>query len=140
MSRSPKKRKLRSSGPPTPTAEWRDHEHVAEHAQAEAQRLLESTGTPELAKHAIDVAGERQEYTARDDFARRAGFASFQELLAASAPVTAANGQTWYATPVPNHKWIAWNEVDLRDDQWDSQEAAIRWINESAASESAGQG
>ncbi len=134
MNRSPRKRKPHSSGPPTPTAEWRDHEHVAEQAQAEADRLLESTGTPELAKHAIDVASERKDFTARDDFARRVGFASYQELLAASAPLVNSNGQTWYTTWTVNNKWIAWNEVELRDDRWDSREGAIRWINESAAS------
>lgn len=46
--------------PPTPTAAWTEHEHVTEPVQLVAQNLVHLAGSPELAKHAIHVAEQRQ--------------------------------------------------------------------------------
>jgi hypothetical protein len=110
--------------------EWQEHEHVHEQAQSEAERLLESTGTPELAKHAIDVAQERKlivEPAARDQLARRVGFDSYEALQGASAPFKTA-GRTWYLVPTADGDWVAWNETDYQEHRWESQEAAVRDI------------
>lgn len=38
------------------TVEWNEHEHVSITVQIEAEKLLVQTGSPELAKEAIDSA------------------------------------------------------------------------------------
>src|SRR5687768_2999335 len=56
-------------------------EHIATPVQIEAQKLLEDAGSPELAKHAVDVAAiGRGEGSPQDQFARRLGFASYLSL------------------------------------------------------------
>lgn len=42
-------------------AEWQHHEHVSEQAQLQAQKLIDETGTPALAKKAIELADDRRE-------------------------------------------------------------------------------
>ncbi len=40
--------------------EWNEHEHVAEQVQLQAQKLVDLTGSPELAKYAIGVVEQSQ--------------------------------------------------------------------------------
>lgn len=56
--------------PVTESADWTMHEHVSEHVQLEAQKLLHLVGSPELARNAIDVADQRQVAMPSDDAAR----------------------------------------------------------------------
>ncbi len=42
------------------SADWSEHEHVSEHVQLEAQKLVQLVGSAELAKNAIDVVEQRQ--------------------------------------------------------------------------------
>ena len=48
------------ANPAGQAAEWHDHEHVADQVQLAAQQLVEQAGSPELAKHAIEVVEKRQ--------------------------------------------------------------------------------
>lgn len=41
-------------------AEWHEHEHTVPSVQSQAEQLLETAGSPELAKHAIDVVANQQ--------------------------------------------------------------------------------
>lgn len=42
------------------SAEWHEHEHTVPSVQSQAEQLLETAGSPELAKHAIDVVANQQ--------------------------------------------------------------------------------
>lgn len=53
--------------PSTLTADWNEHEHVSDQAQIEAQKLVNLVGSTELAKNAIDVAGQSPSESPRDD-------------------------------------------------------------------------
>ena len=55
---SPTPSLLPDAKPVAQSASWNEHEHVSEHVQSEAQKLVELVGSPELAKNAIDVAGQ----------------------------------------------------------------------------------
>ena len=41
-------------------AEWHEHEHTGGAVQSQAEQLLDTAGSPELAKHAIDVVANQQ--------------------------------------------------------------------------------
>jgi len=49
------------------SADWTEHEHVAEHVQLEAQKLVDLAGSSELARNAIDIADQRQAEMPSDD-------------------------------------------------------------------------
>jgi len=40
-------------------AEWHEHEHTVPSVEIQAEQLLETAGSPELAKHAIDLAAHK---------------------------------------------------------------------------------
>lgn len=40
-------------------AEWHEHEHTVPSVEIQAVQLLETAGSPELAKHAIDIAAHK---------------------------------------------------------------------------------
>ncbi|MBL8828880.1 MAG: hypothetical protein JNM18_18010 [Planctomycetaceae bacterium] len=95
--------------------QWTDHEHQADRARLQAQKLVEETGSPELAKHAIDGATKQPEQPAASadeseaaQFARRLGFASYAALEAMSTPVLSDNGQLRMVGAMPSGKWIIW--------------------------------
>src|SRR5262245_20405149 len=67
---------------------WQQHEHLSAQLELDALRLLADAGTPELAKFAIDSVDEQQHDQLRAEFAQTLGFASYSDLLAASAGVT----------------------------------------------------
>lgn len=45
--------------PVAESTDWTEHEHVSEHVQLEAQKLVELAGSSELARNAIDVGDQR---------------------------------------------------------------------------------
>jgi hypothetical protein len=49
------------------SADWTEHEHVSEHVQLEAQKLVDLAGSSELARNAIDIADQRQAALPPDD-------------------------------------------------------------------------
>ena len=81
----------------------------------QAQTLIHQAGSPTLAKAAVDGAAERETIPdfREDQFGLRFGFASRPELLAASTPLTAADGTAWWTTAIPGHRWIVWNQEDM---------------------------
>ena len=42
------------------SADWNEHEHTVPSVQIQAEKLLETAGSPEIAKHAIDVVANQQ--------------------------------------------------------------------------------
>jgi hypothetical protein len=99
------------------SAEWTNHEHVAPAVQTQAQKLVESAGSPGLAKQAIDAtsSGRDQLASRKDNFARHWGFQSYLDLFEASTLIRTAAGQNWRLSAVSGG-WIVWNEADLRAD------------------------
>lgn len=107
--------------PPSPESqpaeeEWREHEHISEQVQTDADRLLESAGDSEVAKHAVDVASARQEEgdASRNEFAMSLGFDNFEAAREGSQQFGPIEGPIWYVTPGPSQGFIAWNDRDLR--------------------------
>ena len=83
--------------------------------EMQAQTLIHQAGSPELAKEAVDGAAEREIIPdfLEDQFGQRFGFASRPELLAASTPLTAADGTPWWTTAIDGNRWIVWNRHDM---------------------------
>ena len=80
-----------------------------------AQVLLHQAGSIELAKKAVEAAAHRESIPdfREDLFGQRFGFASRQELLAASAPLIAADGTQWWTTAIGDNRWMVWNQEDM---------------------------
>jgi hypothetical protein len=132
--------KLNPGPPPTrqesTSAQWRDHEHVTEQAQLQAQKLVDEAGTPELAKQAVDAAQQRQALPPKnkDELARRLGYVSFLALFEASMPVATGKGKHWCVTPLEKGRWVAWNDEDLEPrEEFDSLEEALAGVRRRAA-------
>jgi len=85
----------------------------------QAQVLIHQAGSPVLAKNAVDGAAEREMIPdfREDLFGQRFGFASRAALLAASTPVTAADGTSWWTTAIEGNRWIVWNQEDMSASQ-----------------------
>lgn len=118
-----------------PDVAWRDHEHVAETAQLPAQQLLAATGSPDLAKQAIDVAHERQEGAATDEetsLAKAAGYDSVDSLRHTATAISDRADSTWWIAPTQSQmEWIAWrSESPGEYHRFASRESALRWVNE----------
>src|SRR5436190_559633 len=88
---------------------------IPEGIEMQAQTLIHQAGSPALAKDAVDGAAERETIPdfREDTFGRRFGFASRPELLAASTPLTAADGTPWWTTAIDGNRWIVWNQQDM---------------------------
>jgi hypothetical protein len=86
--------------------------------EARAQRLIHAAGSVETAKHAVDSAAERETLPdfREDLLAKRLGFVSRQELLAASQPITAADHSAWWATKLNPDHWVVWNNEHMAAD------------------------
>ena len=54
----------------THSADWSAREHVSDQSQSAAQNLVDVVGSPELAKHAIDVVEQGQSESPGDDVRR----------------------------------------------------------------------
>ena len=81
----------------------------------QAQILIHQAGSLALAKDAVDGAAQREAIPdfREDLFAQRFGFASRLELLAASTPLIAADGASWWTTAVADNRWIVWSQNDM---------------------------
>jgi hypothetical protein len=88
---------------------------IPEGVEMQAQTLIHRAGSPALAKDAVDGAAERETIPdfREDQFGQRFGFASRPELLAASTPLTAADGTPWWTTAIAGNRWIVWNQDDM---------------------------
>lgn len=133
-----------------PPAEWAQHENISEAAQKAATELLEETGSPELAKHAIDQAarrvanepnGQRQQAN-RDHFARELGFRTYDDLVSASPAINADDKHRWHVTQVTRDQqqfWTAWNEQELATrGQFASEQEAAESITSAPGSRTNG--
>lgn len=108
-----------------------DRSPLSSGVEQDAQKLIHQAGSPALAKQAVDRAAERESVPdfRQDLFAQRWGFASRQELLAASRPASAADGQSWWTTALGEGRWIAWcNDNLAADETFPSETAAQEWI------------
>jgi hypothetical protein len=103
-----------ATGPPVGgsadiSGEWTQHEHVADSAKIEAQKLVDTTGSPELAKQAIDAAVSAAPKD-KDELALRLGFVSYLDLFEASMLVRSASGESYYVTCDHGGRWLVWSE------------------------------
>jgi len=104
--------------------------------EAQAQKLLHDAGSPQQAKQAIDTAAHRETVSSfyEDFLAEKLGYNSRKEFLAASTPITAADGTTWWATSDPrDSKWVVWSEDEAWTESFDSLEEARRHVYTSKA-------
>ncbi len=88
---------------------------IPEGIEMHAQTLIHQAGSPEKAKEAVDEAAERETIPdfREDHLGQRFGFASRPELLAASTPLTAADGTPWWTTAITGNRWLVWNQQDM---------------------------
>jgi hypothetical protein len=112
----------RKSGGDNPPAQSHVFPPGAEHlapipqgVEKQAQILIHQAGSLALAKNAVEGAAEREAIPdfREDLFAQRFGFASRLDLLAASTPLIAADGASWWTTTVADNRWIVWNQNDM---------------------------
>jgi hypothetical protein len=89
---------------------------LPEEVELQAQKLIHEAGSTDAAKTAVDVAAERERVPdfQEDHFAQRWGFGSRAEMRAASKPISADDGNTWWATRLQSGRWIVWNKSDLK--------------------------
>lgn len=112
---------------------WQQHEHLSAQLELDALRLLVDAGTPELAKFAIDSVEEQQHEQLRAEFAQTLGFASYSDLLAASAGVATNDDKLWFVTPLGDGQWVGWNFIEVRAEvKHATREDAITHIEQSA--------
>jgi hypothetical protein len=108
-----------------PDHQWREHEHSSETTNLEADKLVQSTGSPELAKHAVDQMQARadaappHEQTAdQDAAARELGFDSFDALVKASVAFPVERGRTFFVCELSDGRWIRFDR-----DTWPRHDA-----------------
>jgi hypothetical protein len=107
----------------TESADWTMHEHVSEHVQLEAQKLVHLVGSPELARNAIDVADQRQVAMPSDDATRASPprnqpADSFKKALedfetSLERPVVSGELMDWVTAAIRAHQHLG---VLLRED------------------------
>jgi hypothetical protein len=131
-----------SSEPLTP--DWLNHEHIAELTHGQAQQLIESAGSADLAKHAIEIV-DQQAADARSSevesppeaqtkLARRLGYTSYLDLVESSKQAGADGDRHWLVTAVAGGNWALWNDADLSvERQFESQQAALAAAGASAS-------
>jgi hypothetical protein len=81
-----------------------------------AQVLVHEAGSVHKAKSAIDKAAEmeRDSDFREDQLAVRLGFASREEMLAASKPLIDAAGVRWWATRMSDGRWTVWSDETVK--------------------------
>jgi len=98
--------------------QWARHEHVADPAQIAAQRLVDATGSVELAKQVLNNATEPTNDSAgssaesRDLFARGQGFGSYLEMFEAAEPISDPSHGVWMIASIGS-TCIAWSEREF---------------------------
>lgn len=126
-------------------AEWH-HEHIAELARSQAQQLIETAGSPDVAKHAIDIAAKemsgkepaakqpavtrpiesRSEPDAQTKLAHSLGYACYVDLFESSKPAGGFGERHWFVTAVKDGAWARWNDQDFEiEGRFISQQAAF---------------
>ena len=53
----------------------------------------------------------------RETFARHLGYASWDDLLAASEEVAIEGDISWYVTRLPDGRWAAWDDAEIATDR-----------------------
>jgi hypothetical protein len=108
-----------------PDGQWRDHEHRADATDLEARKLVQSTGSAELAKHAVDqmqaqaeAAPPRESTADQDAAARELGFESFDTLVKVSVAFPVERGRTLFVCELSDGRWIRFDR-----DTWPQHEA-----------------
>jgi len=106
---------IRTKAAETPAEDWSQHEHVTPQANADAHKLIESTGNAELAKQAIDAAQQQPQVPPadKDGFAKQLGFVSFLDMFEASTTLATPDDRDWSITPLNDGRWLVWNAQDL---------------------------
>lgn len=135
-----------ANGHHTQHENWGHHEHVADLTHAQAQQLIESTGSVELAKHAVDVVADEVAEKAKEvlveaakssevesppeaqsTLARSLGFSSYLDLFESSKPAGRVADRNWLVTAEASGNWAIWNDVDYQvAGRFKSQRAAMR--------------
>ena len=112
---------------------WQQHEHLSAQLELDALRLLSDAGTPELAKFAIDSVEQQQHDQLLAEFAQALGFASYSDLLAASAGIATSDDKLWFVTQLADGQWVGWNYVEVRADvKHATRESAIAHVEQSS--------
>lgn len=63
------------------------------------------------------VRKELGEMASRDEFARALGYASWDDLMAASEEVAIEGDISWYVTRLPDGRWAAWDDAEIALDR-----------------------
>jgi len=111
----------RTSSEPHSDVKWKNHEQTADTGITQAQQLVQETGSPELAKQAIDAVAEssslEQETDQQTALAKSLGYRCYSDLLEASEKVRSNDGLQWHLTSLDGGTWAAWNDVQLHLDR-----------------------
>ncbi|MEX2173679.1 MAG: hypothetical protein WD872_04910 [Pirellulaceae bacterium] len=115
----PADRRFDSSQQPStrpPDEKWSEHEHLSAPVQAQARKLIDEAGSPDLAKQALESAADDQPLgnSRQDAFARQSGFPSYLALFEASTPMASEAGKNWHITALPKKEWMVWNDRELK--------------------------
>ena len=114
---------------PTPASDWPAHEHVAETAKLQAQKLVDELGSVALAKQAVEAVGEavtNVNHQRHEALARALGFDSAASMMRASEPVPSNDGHQWYLTPVSESSWAVWSDFTyLSERQFSDRNEAL---------------
>ena len=126
------------------TPDWLNHEHIAELTHGQAQQLIESAGSADLAKHAIEIV-DQQAADARSSevesppeaqtkLARLLGYTSYLDLVESSKQAGTDGDRHWLVTAIADGSWALWNDSDLAvEQQFDSQQAALAAVGASTS-------
>jgi len=131
----------KSAMPAGQNDEWQNHEHITDLTHGQAQQLIASAGSADLAKHAIDIAKQQSDPVeqagpkpsevesppgAQAELARSLGYASYLDLFESSKPAGDAGQRHWLVTAEEGGRWALWNDVEFKvEGQFDSQQAAL---------------
>lgn len=118
---------------PTAASEWHGHEHVAETAKLQAQKLVDELGSVALAKHAVEAVGEAMNTITterrEEALAKALGFASVSSLMDASEPVTSNDGHHWQLTRISDTAWAVWNDFAFQAErQFSDRDEALATV------------
>ncbi len=124
--------------------DWLNHEHIAELTHGQAQQLIESAGSADLAKHAIEIVDQQAANArpsevesppeAQTKLARLLGYTSYLDLVESSKQAGTDGDRHWLVTAVADGSWALWNDSDLAvEQQFDSQQAALTAVGASTS-------
>lgn len=113
-----------------PANDWRSHEHVAETAKLQAQKLVDELGSVALARQAVEAVGEAVTNLTNDQrqaaLAKALGFDNVSAMLQASEEVPSNDGHQWYLTRVSDTCWAAWSDFNyLSERQFNDRAEAL---------------